>query len=80
MKRAIETYNDRIEDLANERVQRSELKPLLDAALKEYFIEVELVEPDDVGFNGQFLVDGVWYTGKYGCDSLQMFIDKVKSI
>jgi len=59
---------------------RSDYSELLDVVFKEYFSEIELIEPDDVGFAGQFFVDGVWYSGKYGCDSLQMFIDKLRSI
>jgi len=45
---------------------------LLSTAFDETF---ELVDKRHTGFAGQFLVDGKWYFPKFGCDSLQRFMD-----
>jgi len=47
----------------------------ISAAFDEAF---ELVKKGEGGFAGHFLVDGKWYFAKYGCDSLQRFIDTLR--
>jgi len=51
------------------------MKGKISVALDEAF---ELVEKGDTGFAGQFIIDGKWYFPKFGCDSLQKFIDTLR--
>lgn len=43
--------------------------------LNDYFVDVE---PDNEA--GEFIVDGVWYAPKFGCDTLDMVLDEVEYI
>lgn len=47
----------------------------IESALNKYF---ERMEGETVLHVGEFLIDGEWYFPKYGCDSIQMFMDEIR--
>jgi len=54
------------------------LNDLLSAAFHESFEEIHPTSQNDIGFSGQFIVDGIWYSPRLGCYSMQHFLDMIK--
>ena len=52
----------------------SDSTELINKAIEESFIKVSMYSD-----RGQFVINGNWYAGKWGCDSVQHFIDILQS-
>ncbi len=65
------------------KIVNTDIENSVDVALKKSFIEIsteELGKLTDLSLSPAQIVNGKWYIPKWGCDSLQHFIDIIKGI